>query len=49
MTNTYDWVIAAKEKFEKENSDYEVQLEYIPGNDYPTIIRFIFWKDWQRT
>ena len=38
MSDPYQWVLAAVEKFEKENPEYKVELEYIPGNDYSTKI-----------
>lgn len=38
MGEAYQWVLKAVEKFEKENPEYEVQLEYIPGNDFSTKI-----------
>ncbi len=38
MSDPYQWVLASVEKFEKENPEYKVELEYIPGNDYSTKI-----------
>lgn len=36
MTDAYQWVTEAAAKFEAEHEGYTVELEYIPGNDYPT-------------
>lgn len=38
MSDPYQWVVDSVEKFEKENPEYRVELEYIPGNDYSTKI-----------
>lgn len=36
MSDPYQWMVAAKEKFEEENAGYEVELEYMDSNSINT-------------